>query len=194
HAAVFLNARQVPATFTGTVFNQLGKGQHQGVAGVEQVAVAGAQAAFQLQVHGQKMAIEHVGAVLGFLEAQGCLDAGLKLHDAERLGNEIVGAIEEELGHDVGVGPTRRHDQLQVRAGRRLAELLTYLRARNVRHVDVEQYQVIALFFQHRQRLLAAFGFVAVQSFRLEHEAAEAANAGLIVDDENIVNAAANQL
>ena len=72
--------------FGVAVAHQLRQRQHQGVAGVDQVAVAGAQALLQPLVDGQEVLVEQVGVVLGVLEPEGRLGPGEQLHDAERLG------------------------------------------------------------------------------------------------------------
>ena len=86
------------------MLDQAGQGQHQGVAGVDQVAVAGRQVPLQLGVDCQQVPVEQVGAVLGLLEAQGRLHPRQELHQAERLGEVVVGPGHQHLGHLVGRG------------------------------------------------------------------------------------------
>jgi len=65
-----LQAGEMGAGLTGAVFDQLGQGENQGVAGLDQVAVARRQTLLQLVVDGKQVRIEDVGAILGLLQAQ----------------------------------------------------------------------------------------------------------------------------
>ena len=100
--------------------HELGQGQHQGVACLDQVGVTVRQVAFQLSIDGKHVAIEQVGTVLGFFQTQGRLGLALNLHQRKRLVQVVVGAGVKELGQFVGRGRAGEHDDLEVRTrGRR---------------------------------------------------------------------------
>jgi hypothetical protein len=112
---------------------------------MDQVAVAGGEVPLQLGVDGQHVAVEQVGPFLRLLEAKRGVDAGAQLHEAERLGKIVVGAGQKHARHLVARGLTREQDNLEVRAGRVLAQAAADFNAVHARDVDIEQDNVVRL-------------------------------------------------
>ncbi len=119
---VLRHARQMSGGFAGAGFDDFREGEHQGVAGLHQIAVAGSEILFQFGVDAQELAVERFGTLLGRLVNQGGLDAGHQLPATERLGQVIVRPQREHLRHLIGGDSARHHDHLQMPARRLLAQ------------------------------------------------------------------------
>ena len=176
------------------VFDDLGQGQHQPVAGTDQFAVAVLERLFELAVELQEFLVEHVGAVLGFLQPQRGLHARAKLNHAERLGEEVIRPGEQDARQLVATGSSGEHDDLEVRRRRPLAQPAQNFLAAVARQVDVEQDEVVGRLRGQLDGVRAGPGLVASQPLSGQRHAAQSADVGLVVDDQDAARARGRRL
>ncbi len=113
---------------------------------------------------------------------------GLQLHRAERLGQKVVGAVEQQTAHFVRRGNSRHHQDASVRAVCRLSQLGQQFRAGHPRHDDIQQNQAEPTGVDELQRFLGVVRHFTLRLFVLNDGLAQTQNRRIVVDDKHALH------
>ena len=122
-AHIVLHAQQVLPGLQAALLGHLGQGENQHVLGLSLVGVVQPLRLLQLLLHGQVMTGHVIGAVLGFLAAQGKPGPAEQFLGQQRPRHTLIRATIGAGGQPLGVVSRREQHYLDVRRGRLGAEL-----------------------------------------------------------------------
>ena len=155
------------------------------VGGAQEFAVALLQLA---QGHGEVLAVGHRGLaqhIVGLFQPQLGPHPGLNDGRANRLGNEVGGALFQARLLETVVGEAGDHDHRQVGQGGRRLQRLQHLEAVETGHLGVQQQQVRRAVVDQAQRVGAVGGEPQMAQIA-QGLAQRADHARIVVDDQDV--------